>query len=71
MNCHECAAKGSDTPAFGVCRHCFVGGLCKDHIVASYRTGIFPQYSCAHRPQDAFVKVARPAIRPFTPARAA
>ncbi len=36
MICHECAREGLTAAAIGHCRFCFVG-LCKDHLVASFR----------------------------------
>ena len=62
MYCHECAAKGVDRPALGVCRYCFVG-LCKEHIIGSYQGRIFPRFSCEHRPWDAFAVSVR-ALKP-------
>ena len=60
MICHECAREGNEQAALAECRFCHVG-LCKPHVVASYNSGVFPQYACLHHPE-----------RPFadTPARA-
>ena len=53
MNCHECARAGIERPAVGVCRFCYVG-LCKEHVVASFRSAVMPQYSCEHHPDREF-----------------
>ena len=49
MNCHECAMEGLETPAVAICRFCMVG-LCKRHLVESFRTATAPQYACSHSP---------------------
>jgi hypothetical protein len=62
MNCHECARVGIERPAVGVCRFCSVG-LCKEHIVASFRSTVMPQYSCEHRPDREFAPPVRASVR--------
>lgn len=57
MFCHECLISGEDTPAVGLCRFCWVG-LCKDHLVAAYRSTVQPQYACDHHPQWPVVTAA-------------
>ena len=48
MNCHECAMDGVQGPAVAICRFCMVG-LCKQHLVESFRGGPVPQYNCRHQ----------------------
>ena len=54
MNCHECARIGTERVAVSLCRFCSVA-LCKDHLVASFRSDTVPQYACDHHPERAFV----------------
>lgn len=49
MRCHECARGLVDEAAVGHCRFCLVG-LCKDHLVSSFRPAVVPQYTCEHHP---------------------
>lgn len=53
MNCHECAREGRDQAAVGQCRFCLVG-LCKPHLVESFKGATYPQYGCAHNPARPF-----------------
>ena len=62
MNCHECTIDGVEAPAVAICRFCMVG-LCKHHLVESFRGTTIPQYSCNHRP-------AAPARMAVTPTAA-
>jgi hypothetical protein len=62
MNCHECARAGIERSAIGLCRFCSVG-LCKDHLVASYVSSVWPKYACDHDPDRAFAGPARPSER--------
>ena len=64
MDCHECAESGSVRSAVAVCRFCMVG-LCKDHLVAAFRSRTVPQYGCDHQPDRAFRPV--PVAAPQTP----
>jgi hypothetical protein len=51
MTCHECLTSGADRQAVAVCKFCMVG-LCKQHLVESFRApgGVAPQYACKHQP---------------------
>lgn len=69
MTCHECAREGGTTAAVGHCRFCLVG-LCKDHLVASFRGRTVPQYGCDHHPELAFPRLSGGAT-PAAPADAA
>lgn len=52
MRCHECAVRGGDAAAVGLCKFCLVG-LCKAHLVELYRDPVVvPQFACRHRPGD-------------------
>ncbi len=53
MRCHECAREGREQAAVAICHYCSVG-LCKAHLVASYRTQVVPEYSCEHHPGRPF-----------------
>lgn len=65
MNCHECARDEAEQTAVAICRYCSVA-LCQSHLVASFRTGIYPQRRCEHHPERAFAPavVAKPAVQP-------
>ena len=63
MICHECARDGLTAAAIGHCRFCLVG-LCKDHLVASFRGATVPQYGCEHHPERAFETGSREGSRP-------
>jgi hypothetical protein len=63
MICHECVREGLTAAAISHCRFCFVG-LCKDHLVASFRGGTVPQYGCDHHPEQAFTPQPLEAARP-------
>ncbi len=65
MICHECARDGLEQAAMAECRFCHVG-LCKPHLVASYQSGVFPQYACSHHPERAFAGAPAPAKRHLT-----
>ena len=62
MNCHECARSEIERPAVGLRRFCFVG-VCKVHLVASFRSNTVPQYGCSHDPGREFPTPARPTER--------
>jgi hypothetical protein len=64
MLCHECLRTAVQTPAIGTCRFCQVG-LCKPHLMASFRSRIVPQYACDHHPERSFA----PANSPLSTAR--
>lgn len=64
MKCHECARDGRERPAVGECRFCRVG-LCKAHLVASFRSTIFPQYACDHHPERPFAPASTQTERPL------
>lgn len=49
MTCHECSRDGTQCPAVAVCKYCCVG-LCKAHLMESYRQRPSPQYACNHQP---------------------
>jgi len=53
MKCHECARDGRDEFAVAQCRFCLVG-LCKRHLVESFKGTTYPQYGCTHNPQQPF-----------------
>ncbi len=53
MHCHECARDGNERPALAHCRFCLVG-LCKEHLVESFRSELVPRYACRHRPELPF-----------------
>jgi hypothetical protein len=53
MRCHECARGLVEEVAIGQCRFCLVG-LCKDHLVDSFRGAVVPCYGCEHRPELAY-----------------
>lgn len=57
MLCHECAREGIQQPAVGECRFCQVG-LCKAHLVGSFKSAVFPQYSCDHHPERPFAALS-------------
>ena len=59
MLCHECARSRAEASAVGQCRFCSVG-LCKDHLVASFRSGVAPQYWCEHHPELPFADFRGP-----------
>ena len=60
---------GLTAGAIGHCRFCLVG-LCKDHLVASFRGATIPQYGCEHHPERAFDRTAsRRLARPGPGAR--
>ena len=61
MFCHECARNGAEALCVGHCRFCSVG-LCKDHLVASFRSGVVPQYGCDHRPELPFADLRGPKV---------
>jgi hypothetical protein len=69
MTCHECARERLTAATIGQCRFCF-DGLCKDHLVASFRGMTIPQYGCEHHPERAFEAHPREVGRP-APAHAA
>jgi hypothetical protein len=53
MRCHECARGMIREVAVGQCRFCLVG-LCKNHLVDSFRGAVVPRYACEHRPELAY-----------------
>jgi hypothetical protein len=53
MRCHECARGMIEEVAVGQCRFCLVG-LCKNHLVDSFRGAVVPRYACEHRPELAY-----------------
>ena len=68
MLCHECARDGTSRPAVAHCRFCLVG-LCKQHLVESFRSELVPQYACHHHPERPFVAAAVEAARPVAVGR--
>lgn len=53
MLCHECARRSIEAPAIGLCRFCLVG-LCKEDLIAAFRSAAVPQYGCDHHPERPF-----------------
>lgn len=54
MFCHECARNHAEAPAVGHCRFCPVA-LCKEHLVAPFRSSVIPQYGCLHHAELPFL----------------
>ena len=51
MDCHECAQVEVDRPAVATCRYGSIG-LCKEHLVETYRSPMVPLYTCLHHPEQ-------------------
>lgn len=57
MRCHECARDHRDEAAVAHGRFCLIG-LCKLHLVASFRSATVPQHGCDHHPERPFPESA-------------